>query len=185
MCCCIACLFCLNSSLNNSTYNKTDSSFSYTTAKSYIHNGKRYNITNNANFYSKIGTASWYGDSFHGKITSSSETFDKHKLTTASPELPLLSYVKVTNLANGKQVVVKVNDRGPFVNNRILDLSYAAAKKLDFTHKGLAKVKVEIIKPSNINNIALAKNTKKNQLALKNSLYKKFASNFTSNINID
>lgn len=163
--------------------------------KSYVRNGKRYYIANNTDSYIKVGTASWYGDDFHGKTTSSSEKFDKHQLTTASPDLPLLSYVKVTNLNNGRQVVVKVNDRGPFVDNRILDLSYAAAKKLGFANKGLAKVKVEIVKSSHLTNVALAKNShinikdehnknndKLNVLDKRSLFYKNFASNLASKV---
>ena len=113
------------------------------TKKSYVVKGKRYYVLNNANNYHQVGTASWYGKKFQGRRTSTSERYNLYGMTAASPVLPLPTYVKVTNLTNGKQVIVKVNDRGPFRNNRILDLSYAAAKKLGFVNKGVAPVEVE------------------------------------------
>jgi len=111
--------------------------------------GKRYKVLNTAKNYRQVGTASWYGKKFQGKVTSSNERYNLHGMTAASPILPLHTYVKVTNLNNGKQVIVKVNDRGPFLHNRILDLSYAAAKKLGFSHQGLARVEVASIDASN------------------------------------
>ena len=107
--------------------------------------GKQYTVMDSAKGYSKVGIASWYGTKFHGKLTSSHEPYDMLAMTAASPTLPIPTYVRVTNLENGKQVIVKVNDRGPFANDRIMDLSYAAAKKLGYADKGTAKVKVEAI----------------------------------------
>jgi peptidoglycan lytic transglycosylase len=107
--------------------------------------GKRYYVMDSAKGYSKIGMASWYGTKFHGKLTANHEHYDMLAMTAASPTLPLPTYVRVTNLENGRQVVVKVNDRGPFCEDRIMDLSYAAAKKLGYAEKGTAKVKVEAI----------------------------------------
>lgn len=107
--------------------------------------GKHYYVMDSAKGYNKVGVASWYGSKFHGKLTSSHEPYDMLAMTAASPTLPIPTYVRVTNLENGKQIIVKVNDRGPFANDRIMDLSYAAAKKLDYVDKGTAKVKVEAI----------------------------------------
>jgi len=95
---------------------------------------------------SQVGMASWYGKKFHGRPTSSGEIFDMHKLTAAHKELPLGTRVRVTNLKNRKSVVVKVNDRGPFVKGRIIDLSYGAAKKIGMVEDGVVKVRVEIVR---------------------------------------
>ncbi|MFB3885541.1 MAG: septal ring lytic transglycosylase RlpA family protein [Thermodesulfobacteriota bacterium] len=95
----------------------------------------------------QYGIASWYGDEFHGRPTSSGEIYDMYQLTCAHNTLPLGSSVMVTNLENGKSLELKVNDRGPFVKDRIIDLSYAAAKILDMWEKGTAYVKVEVIGP--------------------------------------
>jgi rare lipoprotein A len=92
------------------------------------------------------GLASWYGPEFHGKVTSNKEIYDMHDLTAAHPTLPFGTYVKVTNLDNGKSVVVRINDRGPFVKGRIIDLSYAAAKKLGMSGVGVVPVVVEVLK---------------------------------------
>ena len=97
----------------------------------------------------QIGTASWYGKSFHGRTTASGEDFDMFELTAAHRQLPLGSLVKVTNLHNGKWIIVRVNDRGPFVKNRILDLSYGAARMLDF-RRGLEKVRLDLVEPETV-----------------------------------
>jgi rare lipoprotein A len=94
----------------------------------------------------QIGTASWYGEYFDGKQTASGEDFDMYDLTAAHPTLPLGSYVRVTNLRNGRAVVVKVNDRGPIVQGRIIDLSYGAAEVLKFEDHGLQKVRLDVVK---------------------------------------
>jgi rare lipoprotein A len=95
----------------------------------------------------QIGTASWYGEYFVGKPTASGEDFDMYDMTAAHPTLPLGSYVRVTNLRNGRAVVVKVNDRGPIVPGRIIDLSYGAAKVLQFENRGLQKVRLDLVNP--------------------------------------
>ena len=95
----------------------------------------------------QVGTASWYGEYFDGKTTASGEDFDMYDMTAAHPTLALGSYVRVTNLRNGRAVVVKVNDRGPIVQGRIIDLSYAAARALEFQERGLQKVRLDIVKP--------------------------------------
>lgn len=93
--------------------------------------------------FSQTGMASWYGRQFHGRQTASGERFDMNAMTAAHRSLPLNCYIRVTNNNNGKSVIVKVNDRGPFHGNRVVDLSYGAAKKLGITNDGLAKVSIE------------------------------------------
>lgn len=137
--------FPVNVSLLKNATPKYEAKSNYGNPHSYAAVGKRYYVLETAKGYNKIGIASWYGTKFQGKPTSSREPYDMLAMTAASPNLPLPTYVKVTNLENGKQVVVRVNDRGPFANNRIMDLSYAAAKKLDYAEKGTAQVKVEAI----------------------------------------
>lgn len=109
--------------------------------------GKRYYVMETSKGYSETGTASWYGTKFHGKRTSSGEPYDMYAMTAAHKTLPLPTYVRVTNLENERQIVVKVNDRGPFVGDRIIDLSYTAAIKLDMTTRGTARVFVETLLP--------------------------------------
>ena len=91
------------------------------------------------------GNASWYGPGFHGKKTASGEVFDENKLTAAHRSLPLGTFVRITNVANGKNVIAKINDRGPFVGNRVLDGSKQVAKELDFIDLGIAEVKVDVL----------------------------------------
>ncbi len=114
---------------------------------SYSVGGVRYQPEKNAKSFTQTGGASWYGKPFHGRKTASGERYDMYQLTAAHRTLPIPSYVKVTNLKNGKEVVVKINDRGPFHGKRVLDLSYAAAQKLDFVGTGVANVKIERVFP--------------------------------------
>jgi len=107
--------------------------------------GVRYTVMNSSAGYKERGVASWYGNKFHGKRTSNQEVYDMHAMTAAHKSLPLPSYVRVRNLQNNKSVVVRVNDRGPFVDNRIIDLSYSAARKLDMIKDGTSMVEVEAI----------------------------------------
>ena len=95
--------------------------------------------------YVKVGAASWYGDAFHGRLTANGEVYDMTHLTAAHPTMPLPSYARVTNTNNGHSVIVRVNDRGPYANDRVIDLSKRAAELLDYQHAGVAKVKVEYI----------------------------------------
>src|SRR5690606_12457499 len=97
--------------------------------------------------YKARGVATWYGTRYHGRKTAIGETYDMLQMTAAHPTLPLPSYVRVTNVENGKSVVVRVNDRGPFLHGRLIDLSYAAARRLDFVNKGSAQVEVELLLP--------------------------------------
>ena len=115
--------------------------------KSYVVFGRRYYVMKHANGYHARGIASWYGMKFHQFQTSNGETYDVAGMTAAHKTLPLPTYLQVTNLHNGKKVIVKVNDRGPFVSNRLIDLSYVAAKKLDMTGAGTAPVSIVAITP--------------------------------------
>jgi rare lipoprotein A len=95
----------------------------------------------------QVGTASWYGEDFDGKPTASGEDYDMYDMTAAHPTLPLGSYVRVTNMHNGRAVVVRVNDRGPIVPGRIIDLSFGAAQALQFEKRGLQRVRLDLVRP--------------------------------------
>lgn len=114
----------------------------------YEVNGQRYQVMASSAGYVERGIASWYGSKFQGKRTSSGEPYDMNGMTAAHPTLPIPSYVEVTNLRNGRHVVVKVNDRGPFLRNRLIDLSYVAAVKLGITAEGTGLVEVRAIDPA-------------------------------------
>jgi rare lipoprotein A len=109
--------------------------------------GKSYTPLKSSRGYVKRGVASWYGTKFHGRRTSSGESYDMWGMTAAHPVLPLPTYVEVSNLETGKKIVVKVNDRGPFLHGRIIDLSFAAAHKLGIADKGTGRVEVRAIDP--------------------------------------
>jgi len=116
-------------------------------ANSYTVMGKTYYPMSDARRYQVSGVASWYGTKFHGQATANGEAYDLYGMTAAHKTLPLPSYVRVTNVENGKSVIVRVNDRGPFYSDRIIDLSFAAAKKLGYAETGTARVRVEGIDP--------------------------------------
>ncbi|NRD72564.1 septal ring lytic transglycosylase RlpA family protein [Shewanella sp. VB17] len=124
--------------------------------KNYTVLGKSYQVMDTGKGYNSSGTASWYGSKFHGHLTSNGETYDMYSMSAAHKTLPLPSFVKVTNMSNHKEVIVRVNDRGPFHDDRIIDLSYAAAHKLDMLKTGTAQVKIEVIYIENPESIALA-----------------------------
>ena len=107
--------------------------------------GNNYRVMDTSYGYKARGVASWYGKKFHGRRTSSQERYNMHAMTAAHKTLPLPTYVRVTNLRNNKSVIVRVNDRGPFVHNRIIDLSYSAARKLDMITTGTSLVEVTAI----------------------------------------
>ena len=109
--------------------------------------GKDYYPKNKLDGSVQVGMGSWYGTKYNGKKTSSGETYDMFKMSAASPILPILSYARVTNLENNRSVIVRINDRGPFLSDRIIDLSFLAACRLDYVNKGTAKLKVESIIP--------------------------------------
>jgi rare lipoprotein A len=113
--------------------------------RSYTIRGVRYTPMSTGKGYSAQGEASWYGQKFHGHLTSNGEVYDMYTMSAAHKTLPLPSFGRVTNLANGKQVIVRINDRGPFHGGRLIDLSYAAATKLDMLSTGVAQVKLDVI----------------------------------------
>lgn len=113
----------------------------------YKEKNRRYKVLPTSKGYKKRGHASWYGTLFHGRRTSSGERYNMYAMTAAHPTLPIPTYVKVTNLKNRKSVIVEINDRGPFRCNRIIDLSYVAAAKLDMLGKGTADVEVQSVDP--------------------------------------
>jgi len=112
--------------------------------------GKRYVPDRTERSYRKRGVASWYGRKFHGRKTSNGETYDMFAMTAAHTTLPIPTYVRVTRVSNGKSVIVRVNDRGPFLHDRVIDLSYAAAHRLGMVTAGSAEVVVERITPAEI-----------------------------------
>jgi len=116
--------------------------------------GQRYTVMASAAGYKERGVASWYGPNFHAKSTSLGDPYDMYAMSAAHKTLPLPAYVRVTNLSNNRSVVLRVNDRGPFVGNRIIDLSYTAAYKLDMLRAGTAFVEVEAIEPGSLGTIA-------------------------------
>lgn len=109
--------------------------------------GRRYRVMKSAKGHVERGLASWYGPGFHSERTSSGEPYDMYAMTAAHKTLPIPCFVRVTNLENGRSVVVRVNDRGPFVGDRIIDLSYTAAWKLDMLRAGTAKVEIRVLDP--------------------------------------
>jgi len=120
----------------------------YGNPASYVVLGKRYNTLASSKGYKKRGIASWYGTKFHGHRTSSGESYDMYEMSAAHKTLPLPTYARVRNLRNGRSVIVKINDRGPFHENRVIDLSYAAASRLGILGKGTGLVEVEAIDPN-------------------------------------
>ncbi|MGD2117819.1 MAG: septal ring lytic transglycosylase RlpA family protein [Chromatiales bacterium] len=132
----------------------------YGNPSSYVVLGKRYYVMNSSAGFTERGIASWYGNKFHGRRTSSGEPYNMYAMTAAHKSLPLPTYVEVTNLQNGRKVIVKVNDRGPFHNNRIIDLSYVAAAKLGITAKGTGLVEIRAIDPSQPKQPILTSNDK-------------------------
>ncbi len=121
--------------------------------------GKRYFVLGAADGYVERGVASWYGPTFHGVSTSSGERYDMYGMTAAHKTLPLPTYARVTNLRNGRSITVRINDRGPFVGTRIIDLSYTAAAKLDMLRDGTAFVEVRAVVPGQPDNLTRAVET--------------------------
>ncbi|CAA0097537.1 septal ring lytic transglycosylase RlpA family protein [Zhongshania aliphaticivorans] len=115
----------------------------------YVVRGKEYQLIDQYRGYKERGIASWYGTKFHGHATSNGEIYSLYEMSAAHTRLPIPIYVKVTNLDNGRTAVVRVNDRGPFHSDRIIDLSYAAAVKLGYADKGTARVEIEVIDTDN------------------------------------
>ena len=117
----------------------------YKIGNPYEINGTTY-VPQKYNYFEETGEASWYGSDFHGKLTANGETYDMNSLTAAHRTMPMPSIAKVTNIENGKSIKVRINDRGPFANNRIIDLSKKSAEILDFKNKGITNIKVEYLK---------------------------------------
>ena len=115
----------------------------------YEQSGRTYRVLDTSEGYDERGVASWYGEQFHGRPTSSGEPFDMNRLSAAHRTLPLPAWVRVTNLGNGRSLLLRVNDRGPFADpdRRIIDVSYAAAVELGMVHTGTASVRVEAVEP--------------------------------------
>ena len=130
--------------------------------KPYQINGIWYYPVPTAIAYDEVGTASWYGEKFHGRPTACGEPYDMNQLTAAHKTLPLGTYLKIINIENSKKVVVRINDRGPFVAGRIVDLSYKAAQILDIVNPGTAKVRIEAIIPKEEEQLGEASCVKKN-----------------------
>jgi len=124
---------------------RTEPRSRYGNPSSYVVRGKQYHTLSSSKGYRERGIASWYGTKFHGHRTSSGESYDMYKMSAAHKTLPLPTYARVTNLRNGKSVIVKINDRGPFHENRLIDLSYAAASRLDILGEGTGLVEVKAI----------------------------------------
>ena len=141
----------------------------YKIGNPYVVDGKRYYPKKNLN-YDEKGIASWYGPKFHGKLTANGEIFNQYKLTAAHKTLPIPSAVKVTNLKNNKSLIVRINDRGPFVNDRIIDLSYQSAKELNLLNAGTGFVRVELLRSESL---LLEKLAKKGQFPEINEITKK------------
>src|SRR3984885_2715852 len=116
----------------------------YRVGKPYVVAGRVY-VPEADTHYREDGLASWYGDDFHGRLTANGEVFDMDGLTAAHPTLPMPCYARVTNLSNGKSLIVRVNDRGPYHGNRLIDVSHKAAELLDFKNNGVAHVRVEYV----------------------------------------
>lgn len=120
----------------------------------YSVNGVRYRVLNTVKGYRQRGEASWYGTKFHGRKTANGEQYNMYAMSAAHKTLPLPSYARVTNLDNGRSVIVRVNDRGPFVAGRIIDLSYTAAQKLGYIDRGVAPVEVVALDPASLPSVA-------------------------------
>ncbi len=124
--------------------------------RSYEVFGERYRVLDTAHGYDEVGVASWYGQAFHGRPTASGERFDMYAISAAHRTLPLHTWVEVVNLDNGRRIVLRVNDRGPFADTsrRILDLSYGAATELGVVGPGLARVQVRALTPAELERVA-------------------------------
>lgn len=127
--------------------------------ESYVVRGERYYTLDSSEEYSARGTASWYGPNFHGRTASSGEIYDMYRLTAAHKTLPLPTYARVTHLENGRSVIVKINDRGPFSGDRIIDLSFAAALRLGMINDGTGEVEIQALSPEEVMVLSGPENT--------------------------
>ncbi|ALK09408.1 RlpA-like protein precursor [Blastochloris viridis] len=122
----------------------------FRTGKPYTIAGKTFVPLDKPQGFREEGVASWYGDDFHGRLTANGEVYDMHSVSAAHPTLPIPSFARVTNLSNRRSIVVRINDRGPFHGNRVIDLSVKTAQALDFHRNGVAKVRVEYVGPASL-----------------------------------
>ena len=122
----------------------------FRTGRPYTIAGKTYVPLDKPQGFREEGVASWYGDDFHGRLTANGEVFDMHSVSAAHPTLPIPCFARVTNLANRRSIVVRINDRGPYHGNRVIDLSVKTAQALDFHRNGVAKVRVEYVGPASL-----------------------------------
>jgi rare lipoprotein A len=134
----------------------------YRVGKPYMVAGRNYVPEDNPD-YAAEGMASWYGDDFHGRLTANGEVFDKEAVTAAHPTLPMPSYVRVTNLRNRKSLIVRVNDRGPFHSDRVIDLSHKAADLLGFRQNGVARVKVEYVGRASLHCVRVSRHRRRSR----------------------
>ena len=144
--------------------------------KSYVINGKRYYILSSAEGFKEKGQASWYGEPFHGRKTANGETYDMHKISAAHKTLPLNTWVEVKNLDNNKTLALRVNDRGPFIEGRIIDLSRAAAEEIGMLKAGVAKVTIRAITENRAKQLAAMENRVNAEVAKKQGTAGKTAS---------
>ena len=145
----------------------------YGNPSSYVVFGKRYYTLLSSHGFSERGIASWYGKKFHGRKTSSGETYDMYAMTAAHTQLPLPTYAQVTNLKNSRQVIVRVNDRGPFHNNRVIDLSYSAAARLGIIKEGTGLVEIRALDPLNYRVVQTSKSQTKENASIKKTSIRK------------
>ncbi len=145
LCCLLAVSACAEKKPGVAQFPESNGQRMKASQRPYTVNGRRYEPLQSHEGFSQTGVASWYGSDFHGKKTSNGETYDMNAMTAAHKTLPLGVYVKVYNRQNGREAIVRVNDRGPFVKGRIIDLSYAAAKKLGVDIAGTAPVRIEAL----------------------------------------
>lgn len=155
--------------------------------KNYQVRGIDYKVLKSAKNFQQVGVASWYGKKFHGHLTSNGEIYDMYGMSAAHKNLPLPTYLKVTNLANNKSVIVRVNDRGPFHQNRIIDLSYSAAYKIDMLKTGTANVKISAItefgqKPSLTQSLPQLQTAANKPKVIKKENLKTSSANSTKNV---
>lgn len=143
----------------------------YGNPDSYVALGKKYHVMDSVGEFQQSGIASWYGNKFHGRRTSSGEDYDMYAMTAAHKTLPIPVFVEVTNNDNGRKAVVKVNDRGPFHEGRIIDLSYAAATRLGVAQAGTANVTIRVVKPDDDKNNHAVKTPVKSTVSEDDKLY--------------
>jgi rare lipoprotein A len=145
--------------------------YSVAGSRPYVVFGKKYIPMTDERPFTQRGIGSWYGKKFHGQRTSSGELYDMYKMTAAHPTLPIPSYARITNVNNGRQVIVRVNDRGPFHSSRIIDLSYTAALKLGYLQKGSSELLLERLLPVDIEKMAENKKSRVTETVASASSY--------------